>query len=661
MGAARTPEDRLATLRKSYPDARPYGGDNFAFTDPRDGREVAYNPSGLDIGDVASVGPEITEFGGGVVGAAAAIPPAVAGAIPTAGQSLWMVPLGAGLGAAAGREIYDLGAKTALGTVDTRSLPTRVMDASVTTGVNMAGQRLGDVAGEVINRGFAATNRALPPLRGGRPAIRDANRAGMPSIPAGMATGSPTIQHMEQWLAATPGGYPVIRESIERAMAELGEGHASLAQSFNQGRRVLTPQGAGKNLQQAADDAGQRFAAKRQEIDDQLTEAIGGIKGDRRVPIDSIFKLYTDLTDQLARAPNSRKAEFQRAIDELDSLLADAKAYPPDAVNGVTPMSLTKNALPFDVIRKVRTRIGRELEDPDVSGYRPGDQGPMAQVYGALSDDVKAAAEWLRPHDNGRAANLLRSHDRFVKAHRTTGLPELQRITKAQTPEQAFDLVWNAAQDGGTMLGRIRGQVTREEWDNVAATVLQRMGAAKPGQQGASEAFGSADDFSPETFLTNFSKLAPEAKKALFGGTRYRELIPELESLVRTAGRARDAAKIRNTSRTAPVMVPAIAALTGGGAMGSQLLQGDVQGAGTAALGTIGAAVVAPRYAAKLLTSPGFVRWLSGTVQSTARHPDNWPARIGQLTAIVQAEPQIREEVYQYLDALRAPPSAQRP
>ncbi|TWF46330.1 hypothetical protein [Neorhizobium alkalisoli] len=35
VGALDKPEDRLAALRKTYPDAKPYGEDNFIYTDEK--------------------------------------------------------------------------------------------------------------------------------------------------------------------------------------------------------------------------------------------------------------------------------------------------------------------------------------------------------------------------------------------------------------------------------------------------------------------------------------------------------------------------------------------------------------------------------------------------------------------------------------------------
>ncbi len=179
----------------------------------------------------------------------------------------------------------------------------------------------------------------------------------------------------------------------------------------------------------------------------------------------------------------------------------------------------------------------------------------------------------------------------------------------------------------------------------MSSSVLTKLGRANAGRQEASGVDEVADTFSPSTFLTNWSKLAPESKRALFGGNRYSALVPELDALVRTAGRIKDAEKMANPSGTARNVIAAFTVL----GVTPDILQGDTTGAA----GTVAGAVIAPRVAARLLTNPRFVGWLGQTANSVSRYPSNWGPRLGQLTAIAKAEPAIRDELYQYVAALR--------
>lgn len=70
VGSA-APQDRLANIQRYYPDAIPYGDDNFIYTEPETGRITLYNPEGLDLGDVASVAKEATIATASTLGAIA--------------------------------------------------------------------------------------------------------------------------------------------------------------------------------------------------------------------------------------------------------------------------------------------------------------------------------------------------------------------------------------------------------------------------------------------------------------------------------------------------------------------------------------------------------------------------------------------------------------
>ncbi len=67
--------------------------------------------------------------------------------------------------------------------------------------------------------------------------------------------------------------------------------------------------------------------------------------------------------------------------------------------------------------------------------------------------------------------------------------------------------------------------------------------------------------------------------------------------------------------------------------------------------GAVGA-IVAPRLAAKLITSPAFVKWLTTPITS----PTGILAPVGRLAGIAVAEPELREAIDQYTAALRSVP-----
>lgn len=671
VGSAYTPEDRLATIRKTYPDAQPYGDDNFIFTDPKTKRPTLYNPPGFDFGDVPSVGGEVAEMAGGTLAGALAVPPAIAGAVPSGGASLLTVPAAIGLGAAGARQLYDIGAR-ANGTVDTRSVAKQTTDAAVTGGTNAIGARAADLVGQGVRAISGPVQRAFAGLNPAR-ALPDANLLNVRPM-AGTVTGNRAVQMVEQGLANTPGGAGVMQRAAEQGMADLdaaagrvvddmasGAGNAPtpVASTTAPWRRALglqTPrvaqpgnvaatgrpmseQGAGGVAREGAARAGQRFATRREGLDDALMAEIGP---QRVVPVNNVSALENEMTGYLNQAFNSRNPEFRGALEELRSVLHDAGMLQVGQNGNVVQINRGQGGLPFEVLRSIRSRIGRDLERPDVSGYTPSTEAAMRRVYGALSEDIRAAADATSP----RARQLLNLHDRYVRFNRNVNLPALQKIEDAGTDEAAFKVLMSGAKDGGTTLARIRRSLQPEEWDAVASSVMSKLGRAKPGQQTASGVDEAANDFSAATLMTNWSALPQETKVALFGGSRYRDLVPELDALVRISGRVKDAQQMANPSGTARNLMLA----TGVGAAGMAAINGDPK----SALGVLAGTVLAPRVAAHLITNPQFVRWLGQTTTAVARQPAAWGTRVGQLVAIAKAEPEIRDEVYQYLDALRA-------
>lgn len=628
VGAARTPEDRLATLRKVYPDAVPFGEDNFVFTDPRTRLPTLYNPKGMDVGDIASVGGETAEMAGGVIGGAVAIPPALAAAPVTGGASLIAVPAGVGLGAAGGRELFDRAMTLLAGTEDTRNIATRIADAALTAGANAVGARVGDVVAQGARAAIGPVARYARGLSS-RTAGSDAARLGVEPT-AGMVTGNRAMQIAEESLGQMPGGAGPMQQAAERVLAQMDQAAQDIGAQYG---RAQTQQGAGAVMRSAAESSAARFAQRRNVLDDQLGQLIGD---DTMVPTPNVRALVGQLEAELAEAPASRAGVLQGTLDRARAILEDV-APTRDASGRVTAPA----GLRFRTLRQIRTDIGRDLERPDVSGYTPASEAAARRLYAALTRDVGQAAETAGPD----ALQALRVHDRYVRFNRNITLPTLQKISDAGTDEQAFNIAMSAAKDGGTLLSRLRRSYTPDEWGVVASSVLSKLGRATAGRQEASAVGEAADTFSPATFLTNWSKLAPESKRALFGGTRYREVIPELDALVRTAGRIKDAEKMANPSGTARNVIAAFTVL----GVTPDVLEGDVTGAGA----TVAGAVLAPRMAARLLTSPSFVRWLSATGNSVSRQPSNWGVRLGQLTAIAKAEPEIRDEIYQYVAALR--------
>ena len=605
VGGARTPEDKLATLRQWYPDAMPYG-DNFLVTDPQSGRPTLVNPPGFDVGDIGGVAPELAEIAGGTIGGVAGMPAGPAGAI-----------IGVGLGAAAGREAEDVLAQTVGGRLDSRPMPQRVVDAGVTAGVNAAGQKIASKVEEGVKGIYGAVRG------GGGRALTDFAESGIQPL-AGMATGNRGVQTLENALANTPGGASWMQEAARTTLDGIQRTAGKVSRTLGQ---PVTVQEAGGVVKSATTNAGKRFAERQSVLDSRLEELIGK---DTLVPVIHANNMLRQLEAAVQRAPNTQGSAVGAALRELKALVDDA------------PTGMIR----FSDLRAARTSLGKALETPDVTGYSGRSMGTLRKAYAAMREDIRQAADLAGPE----ARKALDIHDRYVRYNRNINLDLLDKIDKLGADEQAYNFALSGSKDGGTRLLKLRRNFKPEEWDTVAATAFDNLGRARPGSAGATEVGDEIGEFSVNTFMTNWNKMSPEARKALFGGTRYKELEAPMNRLVRIVDRAKESEKMANPSGTARNLIAAFGIIEAG-------RQTAVEGDPYQGVGTLAAGVLAPRYAAKLLTNPKFVQWLATGVQLAEKSPASMTSHIARLAGISTAEPAIREEIQQYLSAIAAPPA----
>lgn len=134
--------------------------------------------------------------------------------------------------------------------------------------------------------------------------------------------------------------------------------------------------------------------------------------------------------------------------------------------------------------------------------------------------------------------------------------------------------------------------------------------------------------------------------EALFGGTQSAEVAGDLLKLVDVVGALKEVKRVANVSNTAG----ALNQMVFWGSLvkaGESMLRGNMGEAAT----IVGGTIIAPTVAAKLMTTPGFVKWLSTPANEIEK---NISGHIGRLVALADAEPEIREEIRQYYKAIRS-------
>jgi hypothetical protein len=598
VGSLYDPESRLATLQKYYPDAQPYDGDNFIFKNPETGRPTLYNPSGIDRGDFASLGREAFVSGGagigGVVGAAASAPTmGIASPITTT--------LGAGGGAVIAGNFYDLLMKVTGQTVDLRTPKEVAMESSLEFAGTLAGDALGRAAPTVLKKLIGGGKQTA------RNMVAQFERLGI--TPTMSATqGTAFTGRLESGLSQNV----VTAETMQKqAETVVNETQSALNKIISQYGSPKTKQGTGRVIFDAAESAKARLQFKEGELYEKAFDLVGA---ETPVNIASVIALHKELQTELAKAPQSRAKTLQPAIEQLGAMIADA----------------SDGGIDFQTLRAVRSDVGKNLKDPLGSGATASQNVVMKRVYGALSTDMGNVASGV----SDDAAKAISRADTFKRAYEQTATKTLDKILKFDADEKAYNFLMSSSKDGGSSLIKLRKLFTPEEWDDVSASVLNQLGN--------NPAFGE-NSFSISKFVTNYNKLAPEAKDALFRGGRYKEASKALDDLTDLMTTLKDAGRYENTSNTAGALQVAIL-ISGIGGGGIALMQGDFQTAGT-----IAAAVVTPKAAAKLITSPSFIKWLSQPVkQGTV----NMGAHIGRLVAIGETNPELKEAINEYVSAL---------
>lgn len=259
----------------------------------------------------------------------------------------------------------------------------------------------------------------------------------------------------------------------------------------------------------------------------------------------------------------------------------------------------------------------------------------LGRVARAMEEDVTGTMA-----NAGRegAANAFKTANAYWWQRVETLDDALQPILGPDaTPERILDSV-NAMARGGKggvqRLVRVINSLPEEDRGNIRATIVDRLGRAKAGMQDA-----GGEVFSPAEFLTNWNKMSPEAKSALFG--RDKKLSQALDDIAILADSTKQAQRFVNQSQTAGAQNYAnlFNVMAGAGVIGGA----TATGAGNfgVALTSVVLPLVLTRLSANALTSQRLVRYLANAPKS-AKNVDQFRAG---LLDIASKTPAISAEI----------------
>jgi hypothetical protein len=394
----------------------------------------------------------------------------------------------------------------------------------------------------------------------------------------------------------------------ERQARNIGEGLQDAANNLS---RNASAERAGRAIERGVELFGKNANATKRAL---YWDADRHIPGATQVPLANTWQKVAQLTTPSPGAAATTSALINPRISQLRETLAQ------DIAAG-------GGQIPYEAVKRIRTNIGEAISDYSLSPDTPTRE--LKQLYGALSDDMEAAARSVSP-EAVRATKRANNYTRVV-ANR---LEQVQRvIDKNGGPERVYEAAMAGTRDGGTTLRAVMRSLPPEGQKAVSAAVLKRMGMATPGNQDA-----AGDVFSAATFLTNWNRVSPEAKSALFNrfGAGFSR---DMDRIARVSQNIKDGAKVfQNPSGTAN----RAAAMTYGASLVASMFDPSFVSTGS----LIGSGAAA-NYMARKLTDPDFVAWLA---KSTA-------VPIGSATAQIQilrrlGEKQEDPELIQIADQL---------
>lgn len=580
-----SPKDRLNAVRKYYPDAKPYGEDNFVFTDPKTKKPTLFNPQGIDGGDFVPGGRIAASVIGGVLAAA---PASVTG--PGA--------LLAGAGGATGAGIlYDQGARALLGTEDTRGILDQVKDYAVEGAINVAAPPILSGAVKAVKAAPGAILRTADKTIG--PAFE---RLGIK--PSAEAVGSRFVQQTANALRGTlPAANTMIKES-KRVLGALGD-------KVNDTVRAVTNAATKSDFGDIAIKAGQRTLQQGVATADMLYAEVDKlIPATARVAATNFKNAVDDMYTKYAGDP-----EFS------DILTSDAAVKFRDAIGEAAK----RGGMEYQTLVGLRTDLGRMLKARGGKLLETMDAGEVKQLYGAVSDDLIDAATAFGK-DAVDAATAASSHwKQFRSIIDDVVEPMIGTARNPKAPEKVFDYVRSVAQETPSRLPAFGNVLNATERESIGAGIFRDMGRANSGGQNA-----AGDVWSANSFLTNYDNLAKNSN-----GEALDFFFPTIRNTVDDVASAsqglKDAGTTFNYSNTA-------GALTNIG-MATSALTNPVATAATAA-GLFGTA--------KALTSDTATNFLSRTPVAATGLAPTTAVGTGVLASEMAQQPTRQDPNLQY-------------
>ena len=271
-----------------------------------------------------------------------------------------------------------------------------------------------------------------------------------------------------------------------------------------------------------------------------------------------------------------------------------------------------------------RSTVGRKLQSPTLGG---DERGAIKQIYGALSEDMKEA---IVANGGEKGLQAFNKADNAFGRYTDILESKINPLIDAKTPEAVYSMAMSGSKQGGSNIRGIMKTLDPEQKQFVRGTITKKMGLANAGEQDA-----TGEIFSPNKFLTEWNKLSPEAKSNIYD----KKQVESIDNLNKVLASIKDTSKARQSSNNLPY-------LTWFG-LGGLTVANPLAGA---------AAVGGANLTAKMMTNPKFINWLAQAPKVPTREI---PKHLRMLSIIASKDPDIQEDILDYLDSITSVGDAQ--
>ena len=616
------PERRLKALQEFYPDAVPFGDDNFIFTNEK-GVQAIYNPTGLDTGDYISVGRDIfSTIAGGTSAVAAAVGGQLGPQVLTP-EELVTVPAAYALASEGAGQLYDRVIDRFVpdvgrgGVVEQTkkaggNIAAEIIGGKVVQNVaKFAGEKVPEIVKNVLAGGKSNREKILEKLRVSSNIDADVGTLGL-------ATRSPALLNLEKRLSQIPFSQTQMYSAFDNIRKGSSELLNTLSKKYSSSNQVSSPEDIGILIKAGAKTTNEKFNKQSEKLYDDAFELAPNARG----RVNNLMELKQTFNQELQGVEESLSPSMNAAFSKANAIIND---------------SIKGGGIDLKKLRRVRTALRKQLGDLTRTG-RSEEETSLLRVYDALSKDITESVQGTP------AESLMKKADTFyARVTKKDGLRDVLSDIMSKDDIKVYNMWTSGTKVGVRDFKKILNIMPVDDRGEVKAKFIRNLGYAKPA--GVTD---SVNDFSTQTFLTNWDNLSTKSKVAMFG-SKSNPIWNDLDDIVKSFKDIQFSESFTNYSKTGD-------SILGVTAISAAITPLIGVGTGAMSLGTGGATFasiyVAPKVAARLMTNPDFIKWLAKSAPRIGESRKAFSYQVGRLIEASTSDAQFRDDVADYVQAL---------